>query len=558
MIDTDAAREESLNRIRAAILPTIQRDYPHLLAKARQEPTPLEETTAQAGDEDTPSSWGAVDLTAILAGTYVRPQTTILRRSDGVRLLYPGRVHSVHGESESAKSWVLMHAGSEVLDSGGRVCYLDFETDAASVVDRLLTLGVARDVLGERFAYLSPDVNPANSERAREDFQKLVRASFDLVVIDGTTDALGVFGASTREEDEVARFMRTLPRPFARAGACVVLVDHVSKGNDERGRFAIGSQHKMAALDGAAYVVEAKAAFGRGLRGESDIRVAKDKPGAVRPHGGQFRASDRTQAVARFVLDETREGHMIVSLTPPEPTKGADAWRPTANMDRVSRWLDDHPGTTKTAIATGTKLNGERVQEALEYLMGEGLVNAEPGKRRDSHVYWPANGGYREANDEKSDAYVWGIGAVDNPGEESLVDYSTGPQPVTAQSTPLANGSAVNQSATSHEAKTAREPVTSTNASTSQPVTDQSNGVDWFPETPGGAQPVNQSPPLEEGDGDRLEPPVSPTPQYEKSVTELYGGFRVVEGPETVEAGILRAAGRVDCQVDGQETEGEA
>ncbi len=48
-------------------------------------------------------------MSAILAGRYVAPTPQLVRRSDGLSLLYPEKIHSLAGESEAASQglgWV--------------------------------------------------------------------------------------------------------------------------------------------------------------------------------------------------------------------------------------------------------------------------------------------------------------------------------------------------------------------------------------------------------------------------------------------------------------------
>jgi len=72
---------------------------------------------------------------------------------------------------------------------------------------------------------------------------------YGLAVIDGVTDSMGLFGLFGKDADDVARWHRTLPKAVAsKTGAAVVCVDHVAKDSQTRGRFALGSQHKMAGL----------------------------------------------------------------------------------------------------------------------------------------------------------------------------------------------------------------------------------------------------------------------------------------------------------------------
>lgn len=50
-------------------------------------------------------SWRFEDLHEVLDGKVKRTEATMLRRSDGAPLIYPGRTHAFVGESESMKSW---------------------------------------------------------------------------------------------------------------------------------------------------------------------------------------------------------------------------------------------------------------------------------------------------------------------------------------------------------------------------------------------------------------------------------------------------------------------
>jgi len=101
---------------------------------------------------------------------------------------------------------------------------------------------------------------------------------------DGVTEAMSLQGLELKDNADVAKFVVLLPRSLARMGGAVVLVDHVAKDRNGRGRFAIGAQHKLAGIDGAAYSIEVIRPFGRGMRGLSRLTVTKDRPGFVRPN----------------------------------------------------------------------------------------------------------------------------------------------------------------------------------------------------------------------------------------------------------------------------------
>jgi hypothetical protein len=383
-------------------------------AKAAKSATTTTASATRDESEERPS-WAPVDLEPHLAGTYKPEQTSLLRRTDGLALLYRGKVHSFHGESESGKSWLAQCGVAEVIGSGESALYLDFEDDAPAVVARLMLLGIPPEMLRDRFSYVRPEASlKTATERAA--FEELLTGRFALAVIDGVTDAMGVFGMKTTDNDDVASFMRDLPRRLADAtGAAVVLVDHVTKDKVNRGRMAIGSQHKMAGLSGTAYTVEVKKHLGQGLHGVASVRLGKDRPGGLRPHGGAFRSNDRTQALADFHLNGEEEGRLSWWLEP-APVAGAPGvgdeddgvvprWRPTALMERVSELLEGQ----KEPLAENTVVrdaggNAKAARKALARLVEEDYVKREDGPRR-SKLHTSLRP-YRQADDPDSDQYA--------------------------------------------------------------------------------------------------------------------------------------------------------
>ncbi len=331
-------------------------------------------------------SWAPADLSAYLDGTHVPQVPTLLHRDDGAALLYAGRVHSFHGESESGKSWVALVAAVQSLAAGQRVLVLDFESDAATVVGRLLLLGADPAVVRDRLDYVRPDVSPAALADEGEAFKALLTRTYAVAVLDGVTEALSVFGRESNSNDDLTGWVRAVPRRIAeRTGAALILVDHVVKDSESRGRFAIGGQAKMAALDGAAYVVEVLQPLGVGLRGSVALRVAKDRPGGVRPHAGAWRRSDRTQEAAVVVLDSTTPGAVAVSIAPPrtEAATGAtregagETFRPTVLMARVSDAVQRHGPVTRTGLEQLVSGRATYVRQALEVLLADGFITAD-------------------------------------------------------------------------------------------------------------------------------------------------------------------------------------
>jgi hypothetical protein len=323
-------------------------------------------TTTTADDVDAASPWEPVDLTDALTGRDI-PPPTILARTDGTCLLYPGRVHWLFSEPEGCKTWTMLVAATQVLLNGDRVLWVDFEDDDRGIVARLRALGLADRIIGERFVYLRPDEALYDRHgRALTGCLTLERILaeriFALSVIDGVSEAMQTEGLDPMENPDVARWMRRLPRRIANTGAAVGCLDHVVKDREGRGRYAIGGQHKLAGVTGSAYRLDVVRPLARALGGEPTtgivtLTVTKDRPGYVR--GGAV--GDR---VATMELTAYPDGGISVALMPPDTAPAPDL----ALCRRIADYLTQYDGASKNAIERDVEGKAERIREALQWM----------------------------------------------------------------------------------------------------------------------------------------------------------------------------------------------
>lgn len=161
---------------------------PRGVSQEEAEALPLTTVSAQEMDrsdqqpEKRPrSTWAPVDLRAVLAGPLDPLHASLMRRSDGHGLLYPGMVHSFFGEPESGKSLLMQWACAVLLGEGEPVLYVDFESDERSVMRRLTALGARRKHLKSGFTYIRPEVDLTRipDEQAG---RQLLRGRFRLAV----------------------------------------------------------------------------------------------------------------------------------------------------------------------------------------------------------------------------------------------------------------------------------------------------------------------------------------------------------------------------------------
>ena len=228
--------------------------------------------------EATTSSWAPVDLGVVLEGGELEAAPTLLARTDDACLIYAGKVHSFAGEPESGKDWLMLFASAERLALGEHAVYIDFEGEATTAVERLRALAAADEAIRERFHYLRPD-EPLNAA-AWEELDQVLAHEPSLVVISGMTDALAIHDIDLRDNTEIAKWLRALPRKLAQIGPAVALIDHVTKSREDRGRWQIGGQHKLAGID-VSHGLRARQPLGRGMTGEVLVTVEKDRPGHV-------------------------------------------------------------------------------------------------------------------------------------------------------------------------------------------------------------------------------------------------------------------------------------
>lgn len=317
-----------------------------------------------------PSSWQPLDLAAIVAGVQageiVGPVPALMLRTDGVPLLYPGEVHSLAGEPESGKGWIALACAAELLRDGARVLLLDFEDAAPNIVTRLLALGAPAAAIVDAFTYVRPDDALQPGTLA----QLLDGTPYALAILDGATEAFALLGLDSYANQDVPRFLRTLARPIAATGAAVLLIDHVTKDRETRGRFALGAQHKLAGVT-AAYGVDVIDPPSRTTAGRVKLTVHKDRPGHVRGHAA-------AGVIALVTIAPEDDGRTVtVTLDPPDSSTEDGTFRPTVLMARVSRFVEAAPGVSTRAIREGVRGKHDAKDLAVELLIAEGWVRVE-------------------------------------------------------------------------------------------------------------------------------------------------------------------------------------
>jgi hypothetical protein len=306
------------------------------------------------------------DIDAILDGTFSLEQPTILTRTDHRSLLYPGKMHFFLSDPSVGKSMLAQEAVRSITAAGGSAMYLDYEDTTVNCVNRIRALGGRDDHLRGRFVHVNPEAAIAGPELAQL-AEALDRMNPDLVVIDGIAAALAREGLDENSNTDVAHWIERVPRFFTRSGAAVLMLDHVAKDREKRGRHARGAGHKLGITDGAAYEVFTIEPFSRHKPGRFGLRVAKDRPGAVGAIG---------EHVATIHVDPRDDGRRVLLRVAPVGPADPVNPDPYVLMGRISAVIDaaKAPVTmTSLRYALGDEKPVE-VERALGRLMVDGYV----------------------------------------------------------------------------------------------------------------------------------------------------------------------------------------
>jgi len=340
---------------------------------ALSDPPGSPEPDIDEGDD----GWSRIDLAEVLAGNHPTPVPTVFPVEGAKALFYPGAVNMIHGDSGHGKSWVAAAAIAVEAKAGRHAMVLDYEDTPVTMTARLQALGVSADVIVETVHYYRP-VNPINSFVVDRLVNEIVEFEITLVVVDSVGEAFGVESINEDKDAEVAPWMRRVPRPFADAGAAVLLVDHITK-SAENPLHPSGSKRKRAALTGTDFYVEQVKPLGKcegsePISGRLRFTTGKDRHGTYQ----------RGKPAAELEVTSWPDGGVTARLWPINPVS-ADLGLVMAARKTV-RVLRDHGKPVSQRLFIGLlkgqlKASTETKRAAIELAVSWGCIALEEGAR---------------------------------------------------------------------------------------------------------------------------------------------------------------------------------
>jgi hypothetical protein len=160
-------------------------------------------------------------------------------------LVYSGLRHAISGPPESLKTVVASILGLTAQREGAHVdtkqgwlvAHIDLEMGARRTRALLRDLGATDHEIRDTH-YTEPSAPPNAG-----DIQYLA-GNVDLVILDAAAGAYNVSGLDDNARKDVEAFAAKWIDPLYRAGVATLLIDHVTKTTESRGKWAIGSERK--------------------------------------------------------------------------------------------------------------------------------------------------------------------------------------------------------------------------------------------------------------------------------------------------------------------------
>jgi hypothetical protein len=287
----------------------------------------------------------------------------------GFGIVYRGKRHVFSGPQESAKTLAAYAIALETLRAipNRYISILDFEMGRRNARIRLRELGATNQELA-RILYVEPE-QPATPDR----INALVSYQPQLVIIDAAAGAYAVQGLDDNSRGDVEKFTSLYVDAFFRAGIATIILDHVVKNSETRGKYAIGSERKTGGVDvhlGFDTITPIK----RGSTGIYKVTTHKDRDG--------WHERGR---LADLHLTSHPDTHQITwEWRQAEHSEHApdEVWMPTMLMEKLSHALQG-AATSLSRNQLESSVNGstDHKRSAIDHLSRLGYIKEDHGPR---------------------------------------------------------------------------------------------------------------------------------------------------------------------------------
>ena len=308
-----------------------------------------------------------------------KPPPAVYTRSDGHSILYAGLVNWLSGLPGSCKSWIALDACGQVIRSGGRAAYIDYEADQHTMGDRAATLGLRSYIEdGDRFAYREGwRYEQPDHRQWLIDWLTETDPAKNLLIFDSLLEA-----GCPADSSQVPGWLDQNIKPLRGHGYALIAVDHIPlRWDKNRASAPIGSVRKLATISDVG-IKAVGAGWIRDTDGSVTLVVDKDRHGQVGP---------KNTSVA-VVRGSWHDGAFSLRIDKPRG-------RPTGDdiESRVVQYSAGHPnGQSLRQIRKDVTGKAQAIGIACENLAIASHLAKVPGERDGWYTYRLANAG-REA-----------------------------------------------------------------------------------------------------------------------------------------------------------------
>ena len=292
--------------------------------------------------------------------------TAMLQRKDGSTLLYDSKLNFLFGTPGSGKSWLALYCVHETLLRGQRAIYWDHEDTPGTLKRRssLIGLDLAEFWRDDQFKYLRPGLDGSTLAMAEAMTWIAGGDGPTLVVIDSAESA-----GCPSDGADVAPWLAKIVLPFLEAGCTLLVLDHVAKRKEGRALGPIGSQHKLARVDGAALYVSG-VPWTQKTDGHLVLTNHKDRHGQLPAPIGK--------AVARLIGTHEHDTLTLSIVAPETEDNLEEAYIPTLRALVSAGPGGAYGQKAMRDLVTG---RGNQKDKAIGDLVELGFILKTPGKK---------------------------------------------------------------------------------------------------------------------------------------------------------------------------------
>ena len=231
---------------------------------------------------------------------------------DGVFLR--GAVCVIYGKAGCGKTMLVMALALEMMRNGQDVLYIDEESGLNLVAERYRDMGADPAILDAHlhyFPFIGLGLSGADALMKYVDEHKPA-----LVIMDSMADMLTASGLEENSNDDVVKWMVTIPVQLARTHECAVaIIDHITK-DEANVDYSVGAGAKRRKADYQWYVTKVEE-FDSKTVGRVRLKRTKNRMGNV-PESHDFVIGGRNNSIICERFDVAQHG---ASTLPPGAEK---------------------------------------------------------------------------------------------------------------------------------------------------------------------------------------------------------------------------------------------